>query len=136
MKVLLTPIDQYSPAPFVQSYLLLLADFNLESFVRLLEIKGLVRRSDQGIFIEEFNKHIPPTPSDLNLSEPKKTNGFDFGFTFRTTGQVKTGIETFNTDKNYVDSGASTFLSRIKSSLNVVSAIKKSYTRKPKTEKS
>ena len=113
-----------------------MADFNLESFVRILEIKGVIRRSDQGIFIEEFNKHIPPTPSDLNLSEePKKPNGFDFGFTFRTTGKVKTGNEAFNTD-NYVDSGARTFLSRIKSSLNVVSAIKQSYTRKPATEKS
>jgi hypothetical protein len=60
LKVLLTPVEPV--APFVQSYLLLLADFELESFARLLELKGLVKRSDQLPYLDEFSRHAPPTP--------------------------------------------------------------------------
>ena len=60
LKVLLTPCEP--PAPFVQSYLLLLADFDADTFSKLLELKGIVRRSEQLVYLDEFNRHAPPTP--------------------------------------------------------------------------
>lgn len=100
LKVLLTPTEPV--APFVQSYLLLLTDFSTETFCRFLELKGISRKHDQQQpFLDEFFKHIPPTPQELTNKlvlvpqSPPSTSLF----------------------------------SRLKSSFNVVNVIKRTYTR-------
>lgn len=110
LKVLLTPSEPV--APFVQSYLLLLTDFSHENFCRFLEIKGITKRNDQQAFLDEFHKHVPPTPQELtdtnNSNNSNSSNGNNY--TSPTATQ-------------------SSLFSRLKSSLNVVNAIKRSYTR-------
>ncbi len=82
LKVLLTPIDP--PIPFVQNYLLILADFDYENFLKVLNLKikgynhGNLNNSInyqhsllQGLqrtLKEEFLKHSPPTPSSFSSS--------------------------------------------------------------------
>lgn len=103
LKVLLTPIDPV--APFVQSYLLLLTDFSEEMFCKFLEIKGISRKHDQQRpFLDEFYKHIPPTPQELLF-------------------QSSQPAEILDTQP------LPSLFSRLKSSFNVVNAIKRSYTR-------
>ncbi len=48
---------------FVQSYILLLTDSTAEAFCRVLTVKGVSKTAEQQVFLDEFNKHIPPTPS-------------------------------------------------------------------------
>ena len=103
LKALLTPIEPV--APFVQSYLLLLTDFSHDNFCRFLEIKGITKRQ---AFLDEFYKHVPPTPQELSDEQP------------RTTDQSQPASTQTQT---------TSLFSRIKSSLNVVNVIKRSYTR-------
>lgn len=114
LKVLLTPVEPV--APFVQSYLLLLTDFSQENFCRLLELKGISKRSEQQPFLDEFYKHVPPTPQEL-IENTRET-------TFSAT--VTSTPPTTSTS----------LFSRLKSSLNVVNVIKRSYTRPIKNSSS
>ena len=111
LKVLLTPSEPVPP--FVQSYLLLLTDFGHENFCKFLEIKGITRRSDQQAFLDEFYKHVPPTPQELT-DNPKTTNSFSSPTSTNTTTNTTPQISLF---------------SRLKLSFNVVNAMKRSYTR-------
>ena len=106
LKVLLTPTDPV--APFVQSYLLLLTDFNLETFFKFLDLKSvpIARRSE---FIEEFTRHAPPTPSGINTE-----------ISAGQTGEISADLMSM----------ANSAFDRIKSTLNVVNVIKRTYTRK------
>jgi hypothetical protein len=110
LKVLLTPSEPVSP--FVQSYLLLLTDLSHENFSQFLEIKGITRKSDQQAFLDEFYKHVPPTPQELteNCNDNNYINSNIAATNMTTTNQ-------------------NSLFSRLKSSLNVVNAIKRSYTR-------
>ena len=105
LKVLLTPTDPVGP--FVQSYLLLLTDFNCDNFRKFLDIKGITRKGDQDAFIEEFRRHLPPTPSDiLSLS-------------------CDEGVS----NAPHSNSASNALNSMVKTSLNFVNAIKRTYTR-------
>lgn len=116
LKVLLTPTDPIGP--FVQSYLLLLTDFSQLNFGRFLEIKGISRKSEQEAFFDEFHRHVPPTPAELSTIEPSLTNDSSNVLIVSTAGMI--------------NNAASSLFSRFKSSLNVVDAIKRSYTRQMK----
>lgn len=105
LKVLLTPTDPVNP--FVQSYLLLLTDFNLDTFQKFLEIKG-ISPSKRAEFVEEFQRHAPPTPSQIDAVIPPVV----------TTAT--------NITSEFINSA----FDRLKSTLNVVNVIKRTYTRR------
>ena len=121
LKVLLTPIEPLGP--FVQSYLLLLTDFNQDHFCDLLEVKGITRKSDQQAFIEEFLKHVPPTPEQLNDQFYGVNNALG------NANFNRNDTDTLTTTSALAFTAASSLFSRLKSSFNVVNVIKRSYTR-------
>lgn len=112
LKIMLTPIDPIGP--FVQSYLLLLTDFNLGNFCKFLEIKGIFRKSEQQAFLDEFHKHVPPTPEQV----------LEIGEDYSSTSPPST-VTLSHTASGMISS----VFSRLKSSLSVVNVIKRSYTR-------
>lgn len=61
VKILLTPAEPMHQ--FVQSYILLLTDSSSETFTRILAAKGVTKSAEQQLYLDEFNKHVPPTPS-------------------------------------------------------------------------
>jgi hypothetical protein len=61
VKILLTPAEPMNQ--FIQSYILLLPDSSSDSFSRVLAVKGVTKSTEQQLYLDEFNRHVPPTPS-------------------------------------------------------------------------
>lgn len=91
VKILLTPPEPVQQ--FVQSYILLLTDSSMDTFVRVLSVKGVYKAADQQLYFQELHKLVPPTPSGeafLSSETVPKTNNWsqnlmtklkDLGFT-------------------------------------------------------
>ena len=76
MKILLTPVEPMQQ--FVQSYILLLTDSSSETFTKILSAKGVTKSTDQKVYLDEFNLHVPPTPCGQSFltseTMPKTSN--------------------------------------------------------------
>lgn len=60
LKVVLIDVDH--PAAWVQSYINLVADSDIGTFQKVLEMKGL-KRNEQQPLLEQFRQLLPPPPS-------------------------------------------------------------------------